>query len=153
MNNKGISYIFIMFAMSIVLIFTFAISTMGLNEYKLSIEANDRSKAYYMAEAGMYYAKGVINYNKNKPSQVPSTITVPAATSDIGPFYDSTTPSNGYIKQHGFVLTFTYDSIALTFTVKSKGQYNGREAMVQAVIPINGSTIYNLHEITDINLQ
>lgn len=152
MNKKGVSYILIMFAMSVIFIFTFTISTMGHNEYKLSIEANDRSKAYYMAEAGMYYAKGVIHHNPD-PLQVPSTITVPAVTSDIGPYYDSDNPGDGYKKQHGFILTIAYDGVSTTYSIKSKGQYNGREALVQATIPADGSAINNLQKITDINLQ
>lgn len=150
--NKGVSYIFIMLVMCVIFIFTLTLSTMGLNEDKISKQADDRSKAYYMAEAGIYYAKGVIAYDKSNPLQVPATITVPAATSDIGPFYDSVTPSNGYTKQHGFTLTFTYDG-STAFTVKSKGSYNGREAEVQAAIPNDGSAINNLQKITDISLQ
>jgi hypothetical protein len=151
MNNKGVTYILIMVMMSVIFIFALAISTMGLNDAKMSVEDNDRSKSYYMAEAGVYYAKGVIHHNPD-PMQVPSTITVPADAVDIGPFYDSVTPDNGYAKQHGFILTIIYSGSS-TYTVKSRGQYNGRESMLQASIPADGSIINNLQEITDKTLQ
>lgn len=153
MNNKGVTYIFIMFVMSVILIFTLSITSLGLVEIKLSSEANDRSKAYYMAEAGIYYARGVIRQNPGQPLLVPAAITVPADESDIGPYYDAVTPSNGYTKLHGFALTITYDGGSTIYTVESKGQYNEREVLVQAEIPADGSAINDLQKITDRDLQ
>ena len=59
-NNKGMSYVLISFMMLIVFGLVTSIWKLGINDITMSKLNNDISKAYFVSEAGVYYAGSVI---------------------------------------------------------------------------------------------
>lgn len=129
MNNKGMSFVFVAFLMFTVFILLFTIWQMGINDITLSKILDDNTKAYYIAEAGIYYGGSIILEAINNSQEPASTITVDK-------------PFSEYTASHGFTLTITKEG--LNYRVLSEGNYNNRVSKVEALITINaGNIVYS----------
>ena len=125
-NNKGISFIFITFLMSTLFVILATVWQMGINDITLSKTYNDKSKSYYIAEAGVYYGGSIIL------EAVQSELEPPVNTTIEQPFSE-------YIKSHSFVLTITKEGA--TYRVVSEGTYNGKTSKVEGLVTISGGNI------------
>jgi len=125
-NNKGISFVFVTFLMSVLFILLATVWQMGINDITLSKMYNDKSKSYYIAEAGLYYG---------------GSITLEAVQTFVEPPADVTVnnPFSEYIKNHSFILTITKEGT--TYRVVSEGTYNGKTSKVEGLVTINGGNI------------
>lgn len=125
-KNEGISFVFVTLIMSV--IFTFAVMalTIGLNETKLSKINNDKSKAYYVAEGGLYYGGSMV-------LEAVGAMVEPASSISID------NPFTEYKSQHGFNLTIT--KVGADYRVLSEGNYNGQTYKVEALVTISESNI------------
>lgn len=125
-NNRGISFVFVTFLMFTVLALLTTMWTIGTNDITLSKTINDGSKAYYTAEAGIYYGGSII-LDAVLSAQEPQ----PAVTVN--------NPFSEYKKTHGFVLTITKEGS--DYRVLSEGSYNNRTHKVEALVTISGNII------------
>ena len=128
-NNKGISYVFVTLVMSVIFVLAVAILTMGLNDTKLSKANNNKSKAYYAAEAGVYYGGAIV-------LEAVQAMVEPASSISVD------NPFSEYQMEHGFDLTITKEGS--DYRVLSEGIYNGETYKVEALVTIAGASItYN----------
>lgn len=125
-NNKGMSFVFITFLMFILLTFISAVSMLGMNDITLSKMHNDKSKSYYVAEAGLYYGGSITLEAVGALAEPPASVTVDK-------------PFSEYIKEHSFELTITKEGS--NYRVTSEGTYNDATSRVQGLVTISGGNI------------
>jgi len=125
-NNKGISFIFVTFLMGVIFTLLAAVWTMGMNDTTLSKIYNEKSKSYYIAEAGIYYGGSII-------FEAVSTELEPQASVTIN------NPFSDYTKAHSFSLTITKEGS--DYRVVSIGTYNGQTSKVESLVTISGGNI------------
>ncbi len=126
MNKRGISFIFVSFLMCTVFILLSVVWSMGINDITLSKNYNEKSKSYYIAEGGIYYAGSTIYSALNIGAE-------PEA------FYTLSNPYTEYKKEHSINLTITKEG--LSYRVVSEGIYNGKISKISALISVSGENI------------
>lgn len=135
MKNKGMSFIFVSFIMFSILGLLLIILNMGVNDMILSKRNNDKSKAFHLAESGIYYAGSIIYEAVQSASSPASPITV-------------NQPFDEYSKNHEFNISIITEGS--DYRVISEGNYNNIIQKIEALVTISGDDI-NYTQMRKIN--
>lgn len=132
-NNKGSAIPFILLLMTSILVLLSAVlklESVGVDRARIN---DNKLKAYYMAEAGVYYTGETVL--KPIPPSETTTIVESPKVDEKNVFYEQ------YNQPHGFIVTITKQEELNKYKIDSVGTYNGQTQRIEAVAEINGELI------------